>query len=67
MNLHNIPYKPDMNVNPDIENESFDYMIKDEEEPVKESPKFIIRARLLVLKKFIISKNQIGGFDFSLL
>lgn len=64
--IYNIAYKPDMNINPDIENESFDYIMKDEIE-TKESPKFIIRSRLLVLKKILISKNDEGKFEFSLL
>jgi len=64
-NIYNIPYKPDININPDIENESFDYMAKDEEDK-KESPSFTIRTRMLVMKKVIISKNN-GAFEFTMM
>jgi hypothetical protein len=66
--IYRMPYKPDMNVNQDIENESFDYMMKEDiEEKVKESPKFVLRTRLLVYKKISISKNETGRYDFTLL
>ena len=54
-------------INTDIENESFDGLL-DEHEPdhKKDSPKFITRVRLLVLKKFIISKNDDGIYQYAL-
>lgn len=63
--IYKLPYKPDMNVNQDIENESFDY--RDEMEEKKESPNFILRTRLLVLKKISITKNEEGKYDFSIM
>lgn len=62
--IYALPYKPDANINPDFENESFDYEIEDRP---KESPEFMIRTRLLVLKKIAISQNSKGTFDFTLL
>jgi len=65
--IYKSPYKPDTNINQDIENESFDYIRDDIEEKPKESPKFVLRTRLLVLKKIAINKNDLGRYDFTLL
>ncbi len=56
-------YKED-NLNNDIETESLD-LLEEHEPEKKESPKFITRVRLLVLKKFTITKTD-QGYQYSL-
>ncbi len=65
--IRDMIYKEDTYINPDNDTESFDCLLEDHEEyKIKESPKFITRVRLLVLKKFTISKNADGLYQYAL-
>ena len=58
-------YKEDSNNN-DVEIESFNDLEEHESEKAKESPRFITRVRLLVLKKFTITKDEKEGYKYSI-
>ena len=68
--IRNMVYREDANMNNNVENESFDYLLDDHEpiEPlkIKDSPNFITRVRLLVLKKLTMTKNPSGDYTFAL-
>ena len=66
--IREMTYKEDTNIHTDNDNESFDGLLDDHETDfkIKESPKFNTRVRLLVLKKFTISKEDKDVYKYSI-